>query len=300
MKKVVVVMSTYNGGERIVKQLDSIFLQKDVDIECFVRDDGSTDIMTHDILTNYKQRENRLKIEFAENVGWQRSFLQALSKAPKADYYAFSDQDDVWMPEKLKKSIDELEKHDPNKALLFHCNRISCNPDLSALPVQAAKVPCPLDKKNALTQEFAQGCSIVINEKARELVCRHIPTIIVPHDFWTGLICFYFGEVYYSSEPLFYHINHGENASTAGHIKESRMHRLRSFLHANSYPNIAKDLIEGYNDMLSIKDCNFLSIVAYNKNSFIKKLRLVLDPQFRRVNWQGTILLKFAILLGKY
>ena len=43
MKKVVVVMSTYNGGERIVKQLDSIFLQKDVDIECFVRDDGSTD-----------------------------------------------------------------------------------------------------------------------------------------------------------------------------------------------------------------------------------------------------------------
>lgn len=295
-----VVMSTYNGGERIVKQLDSIFSQEGVDVECFVRDDGSKDKNTHTVLTKYMQHEDRLKVEFAENVGWQRSFLLALSKASKADYYAFSDQDDVWMSDKLSKSISELEKHNPENALLFHCNRISCTPDLKALPVQAPKVPYPLNKKNALTQEYAQGCSIVINDTARNLVCRHFPPENVPHDFWTGLICYYFGGVYYSSEPLFYHINHGGNASTAGHIKESRQRRLKSFLRENSYPNVAKDLINGYTDLLSTNDRNFLQIVATNKDSFVKKLRLVLDPNFKRVNWQGTLLLKLSVLLGKY
>ena len=300
MKKVMVVMSTYNGGVRIVKQLDSIFSQQDVEVKCFVRDDGSKDKNTRNVLTQYMQHEDRLKVEFAENVGWQRSFLLALSKAPKADYYAFSDQDDVWMNDKLSKSISELEKHNSEKALLFHCNRISCTPALKALPIQAPKVPCPLNKKNALTQEYAQGCSIVINNVARDLVCRHFPSKDVPHDFWTGLICYYFGEVYYSPEPLFYHINHGGNASTAGHIKESRQRRLKSFLRENSYPNVAKDLINGYTDLLSTNDRNFLQIVATNKDSFVKKLRLVLDPNFKRVNWQGTLLLKLSVLLGKY
>ena len=295
-----VVMSTYNGGDRIVKQLDSIFSQQGVDVECFIRDDGSKDNNTCNVLKNYMRHEDRLKVEFAENVGWQRSFLLALSKTPKADYYAFSDQDDVWMNDKLSKSISELEKHDPEKALLFHCNRISCTPDLKALPVQASKVPCPLNKKNALTQEYAQGCSIVINDTARNLVCRHFPPENVPHDFWTGLICYYFGEVYYSPEPLFYHINHGCNASTAGHIKESRQRRLKSFLRESSYPNVAKDLINGYNDLLSTDDCKFLHNVATNKGSFVKKLRLVFDPDFKRVNWQGTLLLKLSVLLGKY
>ena len=79
MKKVMVVMSTYNGGVRIVKQLDSIFSQQDVEVKCFVRDDGSKDKNTRNVLTQYMQHEDRLKVEFAENVGWQRSFLLALS-----------------------------------------------------------------------------------------------------------------------------------------------------------------------------------------------------------------------------
>lgn len=294
-------MSTYNGGERIIKQLDSIFSQQGVDVECFIRDDGSKDGNTHDVLKNYMQRESRLKVEFADNVGWQRSFLLTLSKVPKADYYAFSDQDDVWMNDKLYKSISELEKHNPEKALLFHCNRISCTPDLKALSVQAPKVPCPLSKKNALTQEYAQGCSVVINNTARNLVCRHFPSETVPHDFWTGLICYYFGEVYYSPEPLFYHINHGGNVSTAGHIKESRQRRLKSILlQTSSYPNVAKDLIEGYDDLLSTNERKLLKIIATNKDSVAKRLRLISDPEFRRVNWQGTILLKLSVLFGKF
>lgn len=52
MRKVIVVMSAYNGSKYIEAQLDSIFRQKDVDVTCYVRNDGSTD-NTLDVLNNF-------------------------------------------------------------------------------------------------------------------------------------------------------------------------------------------------------------------------------------------------------
>ena len=51
MKRVMVVMSAYNGSKYITQQLDSIFRQKDVDVTCYVRNDGSTD-NTLEVLNN--------------------------------------------------------------------------------------------------------------------------------------------------------------------------------------------------------------------------------------------------------
>ncbi len=299
MKKVVVVMSSYNGGSRIIRQLDSIFNQKYVEVACYVRDDGSTDD-TRALLREYAAKQPALSFEFADNVGWQKSFLLALSNAPAGDYYAFSDQDDVWMPEKLSVSITTLEKHNNSLPLLFHCNRISCDENLNPNPTQAPKVPRPLSKENALTQEYAQGCSIVINKAARQLVCRHIPQENVPHDFWTGLICYYFGEIYYENNPLFYHINHQNNASQAGHIWSSQKHRIKLFFYSDGYPNISKDLLDNYNDLLTEEDRTLLKTGATAKSNFKSRLQLLFNPKFKRVNIQGTIFLKLAVLLNRY
>lgn len=299
MKRVVVVMSSYNGEKHIERQIASIFNQKNVDVTCYIRDDGSTD-NTCNILRELTKKYSNLIVNYASNIGWQKSFLKALTNAPQGDYYAFSDQDDVWMPEKLEESIKELEKHDNNKALLFHCNRISCNENLTPNPQQAPKISQPLSKENALTQEFAQGCSIVINQIAKELVCKHLPQKSVPHDFWTGLICYYFGEVYYSNTPLFYHINHGYNVTTTGNIKASQKKRLINFIHGKGYINIADELLIGYKDLLSEKEKKLLFIVANNKNNIGNKLKLIFNPKIRRINIGGTILLKLAILLNKY
>lgn len=296
MKSVTVVMSTFNGGNRIIRQLDSIFAQQGVYVRCYVRDDGSKD-NTLELLEQYQKQSVYLKIEKGTNVGWQRSFLLALQSAPESDYYAFSDQDDLWLNNKLMKSVEELEKHDNSKALLFHCNRISCDANLKPLLHQAPKVSKPLSRENAVTQEYAQGCTIVINEEAKKLVCRHFPKAKMPHDFWTGLICFYFGEVYYCPEPLFYHINHGANASNAGHIRAGQLSRIKGLLSKKIYPNPASDLLDGYGDL--IDDKNFLlKLRDYNKNITFR-ISLIFNSRFRRVNVEGTCLLKLALLLGR-
>lgn len=296
MKSVSVVISTYNGSNRIVKQLDSIFAQEDVEVKCYVRDDGSTD-NTLEVLEEYKKKRPDLIIASENNVGWQKSFLLALRNAPTADYYAYSDQDDIWFKDKLKKSVDELEKYNKKIPQLFHCNRISCNEELIPNAKQAPKVPTPLSRENAVTQEFAQGCTIVINNKARDLVCRCIPKGKIPHDFWTGLICFYFGEIHYCNEAMFYHINHGNNASRAGHIRKSQIGRLKTFFSTNAYPNVAADLLENYRDLLG--EDKFLITLRDYKKSLRNRLSLLFNTKFCRVNNAGTIALKIALLMNK-
>lgn len=296
MKTVTVVMSTYNGSTSVVRQLDSILAQTDVKVKCYIRDDGSKDD-TLKILEHYKLSHSNVFVAKGKNVGWEKSFLLALNDAPYSDYYAFSDQDDVWFEDKLIKSINELEKHDKNKALLFHCNRISTDVDLHPLPHQAHKVPKPLSLENAVTQEYAQGCTIVINNTARTLVCRCLPENKIPHDFWTGIICYYFGEVYYSKEPLFYHINHGHNVSNAGHLRAGRLRRIKNLLQNNLYANPSQYLLEHYSELLI--NSEFLNQLQNYKTNIFNKISLFFNPKFRRVNWQGTILLKIALLINK-
>lgn len=98
-KSVQVVMSTYNGEKYLKEQIDSILSQEGVDVRLYIRDDGSSD-RTTDILASYQEHKN-VKIEKGNNLGFAKSFLTALDECDEADYYAFSDQDDVWEKDKL-------------------------------------------------------------------------------------------------------------------------------------------------------------------------------------------------------
>ena len=91
-------MSTYNGEKYINQQLDSIFRnERNYEIELYVRDDGSKD-RTIEYLRNYgKKHAVPIEVNEGENVGSAESFLMALTECPKAEYYAFCDQEDLWI-----------------------------------------------------------------------------------------------------------------------------------------------------------------------------------------------------------
>lgn len=106
-----VLMSTYNGATYLREQIDSIAAQEHVSIRLFIRDDGSTD-GTRDLLVKLSQRclgsIVSVDLDFGENLGFLGSFEQLLLAAHGCDYYAFSDQDDYWLPEKLTRAIDSM------------------------------------------------------------------------------------------------------------------------------------------------------------------------------------------------
>ena len=302
MRKVTVVMSAYNGSKYIEAQLNSIFRQKDVDVTCYVRNDGSTDNML-EVLNSFTSniKNGSLRISDGDNVGWEKSFLFALRDAPQGDYYAFADQDDIWFEDKLISGIEMLEKkNNKDIPLMYHCNKISTDESLKPLHHQVRRTPKPLNRQNAMIQEYAQGCSIILNEAARRLVLRHIPKEKIAHDFWCGLICYMFGDVIYDNRPHFYHISHGNNASGEGHTVGSWKGRLRKFFSDSSvYYLPISDLIEGYNDMLTEDDKSFLNILSTYKHSLRAKLQLLFSTHFIRDSIMGTLSLKMAILLNK-
>lgn len=294
-------MSTYNGSKYLKAQLTSIFNQKGVEIKCFIRDDGSTDD-TLSLLYNVKEIVgDHLIIEEGKNVGWERSFLLALKAAPKADYYAFSDQDDIWYEDKIYSGIKCMESLDKGTLpIMYHCNKLSVDENLRPLLHQVRRTARPLNRQNALIQEYAQGCSIILNEEARRLVTKHIPKGKLPHDYWCGLLCFLFGRVVYDNRPHFYHISHGRNASGEGHMINSWMNRLKGFRRKEHlYLTPYNDLLEGYSDNLSNEDIHFINKVQNYKWSIKDKISLLLSRTFIRDSFVGTLSLKLAILFNK-
>ena len=109
---VAVLMSTYNGEKYIKEQLDSIFNQKEVYVTLYVRDDGSTD-NTLEIIKAY--HNDIILLPFDENKGPGLSFMTLLyhvmSLSTQYDYYAFADQDDIWMDVKLNKAIQQIQNN---------------------------------------------------------------------------------------------------------------------------------------------------------------------------------------------
>ena len=117
MKKVLVLMSTYNGQMYLKEQLVSIYAQKGVDCTLLVRDDGSSDC-TKQILAE-EEKNGNLRWYEGRNVGPARSFWDLLLNAPKCEWYAFSDQDDVWHEDKLKAALEQFGNCVDRPALYF-------------------------------------------------------------------------------------------------------------------------------------------------------------------------------------
>ena len=105
MKKIAVLLSTYNGEKFLSVQLESLLAQKDVDLTIFVRDDGSSDT-TPNVLVQFAAQHNNIHLRLEKNIGVIASFFDLMTTVDDDfDYYALADQDDYWLPEKLISAV---------------------------------------------------------------------------------------------------------------------------------------------------------------------------------------------------
>lgn len=281
MDRVVVVMSTYNGDRFLERQISSIFAQHNVDVYCYVRDDGSTDA-TCKILNRLKLKfKEKLMLDFGENLGWRRSFLEALSHAPEADYYAFSDQDDVWDVHKLEKCISLARECDSGLPVLVHCNKTKVDVNLNSLSRQQEKTPTPPSLEWAMLNGYVQGCSALFNRECKTLACRHFPDKSIAFDYWIGLIPFLFGKVLFCDEPLLKHVMHDRNVSTAQNLFLNQARKARRLFQENHFPNVSADLLEYYSDLLSDDQRMFLEKMASARHSRSAAIFLLKNKKFR-------------------
>ena len=298
--KAVVIISTYNGAKNIERQLNSIFLQKNIDVSVLIRDDGSKD-NTIKVIKKYIVNNPDKKIELieGENIGYAKSFWLGLKQAEDSDYYAFSDQDDVWKSDKLIKCISAMNALDSIPQLSY-CKMQRSDENLSRLREQVhILTPDQLSKKLTLIKTYNYGAATVINKSAKDLVCRVWPrTQELPHDMWIGIVCYWFGKIYYIDEELYYWIRYNTSVTGEGTKKSGINYRIKQSFNKKSYPNVCEELLNYYSDILMETDKEFLLRVKHYKTRLTDKIKLLFDISFVRPSFLGTIVLKIGILMN--
>ena len=214
--KVAVCISTYNGEKYLAEQLDSILHQEGVDVTLFVRDDGSSD-GTAALLTQYaEQYENVILLDKSRsrNLGVRDSFLRILRYAWKkmgaGCYYSFSDQDDVWLPEKLKSAVDLLSKKQDKKGRLYFSNKTVVDEDLHV--IQEERIQYTECFESCLFTSYAFGCTMVMDDALAFAVVKHQPKCYCYHDSWTYRLAKCLGaSVLFDENSYIYYRQHEEN-----------------------------------------------------------------------------------------
>lgn len=298
MVTVQVLMSTYNGGKYLREQLESIMGQQDVKIRLLVRDDGSSD-STIDILKEYKKR-NVLEYVLGENIGWRKSFFQLLKDAPEADYYAFSDQDDHWLPDKLISGINRLKEFGEECAL--YCSDTYYWKEGSAL--RKDNPNRRMDKlSDRIIWTITQGCTYVFNKKLLDAIKINPPEMTVAHDGWLLKVASLIGKVYYDETPHIYYRQHDDNScgSTKG-FKAIWKRRLNNFFSTGKEPCVSlqmKELLKIYGDIMTDKKKHFCYVLANYKKEKSCFLKLLFSKEFASSSVYATLGFKIRVLTKK-
>lgn len=217
--KVCVVMSTYNAQAYLAVQIDSILAQTDVDVRLHVRDDGSTD-GTLAMLSDYAARDSRVSFIAGPNLKPLKSFMTALESAVQfdSDYFAFSDADDYWMPDKLISAVRMLSRGEPDRPRLLSTAWTVADAELR--PVCVVSDPeVERGFRNALVQCQAGGHTIVMNRSAGLAIAGLDASRAIMHDGWVYLVISALGEVLYDPTPHSLYRQHGGNFDGAPEMR---------------------------------------------------------------------------------
>ncbi|EFC6641729.1 TPA: glycosyltransferase family 2 protein [Escherichia coli] len=186
---VAILMATYNAGKYLAQQLDSFEMQKYQNWRLYVSDDNSRDD-TLSLLQTYRNKwgDNKLNVFPGPCKGFSANFLSLVCNPDiRAEFYAYSDQDDIWENDKISCAIETLSRVDENVPALYCARTLLVDEINNEIGYSACfkKKPCI---KNAMVQSIAGGNTMVINNAARQLLLNAGIVDVVSHDWWTYLV----------------------------------------------------------------------------------------------------------------
>lgn len=216
MEQIDILLATYNGEKYLKEQLDSILCQTYSNFRLLISDDCSKDD-TRKILEEYEKKDNRIKVFYQEkNLGYVKNFEFLLGKVENS-IYALSDQDDVWLADKIEKTYKKLKA--TNSDLVFT--------DLEVVDENLEKIYDSYNDYMLLSRKIKKykdsylmqylyncitGCTLMSKKEFLDKIIP-IPTDskYVIHDTWIGLIVSLYGKIEYLDEKTIKYRQHGNN-----------------------------------------------------------------------------------------
>lgn len=298
MEKVIVLMSTYNGEKYLEEQLESLLAQEGVDVDIFVRDDGSSD-GTQAILDKWETK-GLLKWYAGQNLGWANSFMNLVQQAPTNHYYAFCDQDDVWLPSKLQEAIKLIRQHE-NSPCLYFSNLLKWKDGEIKGNVKSEDLY--FDEYTALLQCPAYGCTMVFNDKLMGLLQSKVPRFVYAHDFWVFQIACLLGKVVYDPKAYLLYRQHDNNQIGAKKgwkkLWKRRIKSLKTILNDHKREYIAQQIYSLFQNDLTQHNKNVVSVVANYRKDRRLFFKFLFSKHYVMNRFNNTIWLKLRIMIGK-
>lgn len=216
MEQIDILLATYNGEKYLKEQIESILNQTYKDIRLIISDDCSKD-RTREILEEYAQKDDRIELYFQEkNLGYVKNFEFLLTKVEN-EIYALSDQDDVWLPEKIEHTYNRLKETSADLVFtdLEVVNEMleTLYPSFNDYMKLTRKInKCKNDYRLQYLYNCVTGCTLMSKKKFLNLIVP-LPTEskYAIHDTWIACAVVNNGKVEYLDEKTIKYRQHGNN-----------------------------------------------------------------------------------------
>ncbi|HFI1127640.1 TPA: glycosyltransferase family 2 protein [Klebsiella variicola] len=314
MKKIDVLLATYNGEKYIAEQIESILLnfQKVTEYDCrlLISDDGSTDD-TIQIINNISKLDNRIILVNTTKKGGVKENFNGLINSSSADYIFFCDQDDFWLPAKMRMFIDRfisIEKEyagpilihsdlcvtngylSPQSESMFKYQNINANPSFNELIVSNSVTGCVM------------ACNKTLLNIARE------STIIesIMHDWYLALIAKAFGRIDFIDSSLILYRQHGGNQVGAKPFNLSAILSIYkihdNYIKAKSSivktQDQARLFLNDFSDKIERNNASLLLQFSSPKDvNIFKRLSLFLNNDFKKKGFIRNIVFFYIFVI---
>ncbi|WP_020184046.1 glycosyltransferase [Methylotenera sp. 1P/1] len=306
-QRIAIVLSTYNGEAYIAAQLDSLIAQTYQNWRCYIRDDGSKDESTT-IVKRYVAQDPRFIFleDQLGNLGVVQAYFHLFNKVDEP-YIAACDQDDVWFPKKLERSLRLLQSIETVKKIpaLVHTDSAFVDSQLNSIRDQfIGRRGLKTGLNGIIIANSVQGGSTLfnraLNNESRKISAK------LPYDYHLGMIAELTGARGFISDNLLYYRQHNSSsiARNDAKLQDSESSDISPTLQVslNNYRHVKKDF--SALDWTSIAKKQVAEyLYLFEGNSKLKKLYILFKNRYafyRRKDLLSLIvlILKHKNLLG--
>lgn len=313
LPRIAVLLATFNGGKYLREQLDSIFAQEDVDIRVYARDDHSSD-NTVAILNEYADSTGKLVVLLQEpnSLYAAKNFMSVVRDVDfsHADYICYSDQDDIWLPQKI---IAAIEAMTANNVDCYASNLIMAGQDGKPLSKHSLTARLKFYLFNYKTnrklkydhyfESASAGCTLVLGQKAalwlQKIFTQHFTEIPreASHD-WSTYAATRLAGFQWFIDPRSYILyrQHAQNAYGAN-IGMGGVRKLLEWFENGRYRNHIL-MIDALYNKTGQHPPFIKALKEYNRSSMASRCRLAFAISGYRRKFVHRIMLFVIIMVG--
>lgn len=302
--KVNIVLSTYNGARFLAEQLGSIQKQTFTDWQLLIRDDGSTDI-TPQIIAEFVKADPRIHFineHDRQNFGVIKNFF-TLVKYEKADYYFFSDQDDVWLPDKMATMLDEVIHNDKSQPLMIYMDLSVVDQDLNVTHpsmIRSQSHHANTTLLAELTENTVTGGVAMINHALAEK--WEDTDDVIMHDWYLALLATATGKLVYIDKPGELYRQHDNNVLGARTFRKrlakwlNPLQALEKYWWLITTSQKQAELLLGQPDLSTIQRELIEAYVGLINHGMMQRINLLKKYQFKKNKRFHTVVFRTLIV----